>query len=109
MFISPVKKPGKPKSIPSSYRPVALTSHLGKVLESIIKDQIQDYIESNGLLSQNQHGFRKNMSCISQLLVHAELIMSALENGNNIDSIYLDFQKAFNQSDFGVIMSRCKE
>ena len=75
MYISPVKKPGKLKLVPSNYRPVALTSHLGKILESVIKDQIQDYIESNGLLSSNQHRFRKNMSCISQLLVHAELIM----------------------------------
>ena len=35
--------------------------------------------------------------------------MTAMENGYNIDSIYLDFQKAFDQSDFGVIMSRCLE
>ena len=34
--------------------------------------------------------------------------MKALENGNNLDSVYLDFQKAFDQSDFGVILERCK-
>ena len=35
--------------------------------------------------------------------------MKALENGSNMDSIYLDFQKAFDQSDFGVILNRCKK
>ena len=91
MYITPIRKPGKPKSVPSSYRPVALTSHLGKVLQSVVKDQLQDFIETFGLLSDNQHGFRKQKSCVSQLLIHSELIMKALENGNNLDSVYLDF------------------
>ena len=30
------------------------------------------------------------------------------ENGRYLDSIYLDLQKAFDQSDFGVILERCK-
>ena len=85
MHITPIRKPGKPKSLPSSYRPVGLTSHLGKVLESVVKDQLHDFIETYGLLSENQHGFRKRKSCISQLLIHSEMIMKALENGNNLD------------------------
>ena len=88
-------KPEKPKSLPSSYRSVALISHLGKVLESVINEQLQDFIETNSLLSNNQHGFCKNKSCISQLLIHSEMIMKAIENGNNLDSVYLNFQKAF--------------
>ena len=60
-FLS-INKPGKPKTLPSSYRPVALTSHLRKLLKSVIKEQLQDFIETHGLLSQNQHGFRKNKS-----------------------------------------------
>ena len=36
------------------------------------------------------------------------MIMNALKNGSNLDSIYLDLQKAFDQSDFGVILERCK-
>ena len=36
------------------------------------------------------------------------MITNALENGSNLDSIYLDLQKAFDQSDFGVILERYK-
>ena len=42
-----------------------------------IKEQIQEYIEDNGNLSNNQHGFRKNKSCISQIWIHTELITNA--------------------------------
>ena len=78
-MIIPVKKQGKSKSKAESYRPVALTSHLGKVLEAIIRTEIQDFLEINNLLTPGQHGFRKGRSCISQILIHCELVMNALQ------------------------------
>ena len=40
-FIKPVKKPLKPRSDPSSYRPLSLTSNLAKILEKVVKKQLQ--------------------------------------------------------------------
>ena len=68
IFISPVKKPGKLKSKPESFRPVALTSHIGKVMEMIVTDELQTFLENNNLLAKALHGFRRGRSCISQLL-----------------------------------------
>merc|ERR1712240_268031 len=88
----PVKKPGKSKSKAESFRPVSLTSHLGKVLEAIVRGEVQEFLEDNGLLTEGQHRFRKGQSCISQILVHCEKILEALEKGYNLDVIYLGYK-----------------
>ena len=41
---------------------------LCKVLELIIRDGLVDYLESDGLIRDTQHGFRKRRSCMSNLL-----------------------------------------
>jgi hypothetical protein len=53
---------------PGNYRPVSLTSQIGKIMEGIIKEKLVDYLEGNGLFGKSQHGFRKNRSCLTNLL-----------------------------------------
>ena len=108
-YITLAKKPGKNKSKAESFRPVALTCIFEKLLETCVKSDLQDFLETFGLLNKNQHGFHKGRSCVSQLLAHCEAIFNALENNANLDVIYLDFMKAFDKSDHGVILSSCKE
>ncbi len=44
-LIIPIKKPGKDPSSSSNYRPIALTSHLCKVMERMITDRMTYYLE----------------------------------------------------------------
>ena len=60
------------------------------------------------MLNPNQHGFRSNRSCLSQLLSHYEAILSLLEEGLGTDVVYLDFAKAFDKVDFGILLSKLK-
>jgi hypothetical protein len=43
----------------------------------------------------HQHGFRKGRSCVTQLIEVLDDWTEQLDNKNAIDTIYLDFQKAF--------------
>nr|XP_047141279.1 uncharacterized protein LOC124816221 [Hydra vulgaris] len=54
--VTPLFKKGE-KSDASNYRPISLTSIPCKVLESIIRDEMMNYLLTNGLLNENQHGF----------------------------------------------------
>ena len=54
-----------------------------------------DHMESNNLFTKHQHGFRKGYSCVTQLIDVCEKWTDELDNKNNIDIIYLNFQKAF--------------
>ena len=80
---------------PGNYRPVSLTSQIGKIMEGIIKENLVDYLEGNGLFGKSQHGFRKNRSCLTNLLEFMEVVSNRLDKKEWVDVIYLDFKKAF--------------
>ena len=103
--ITPIYKDG-PKKLPKNYRPVALTSHLVKCFEKVIRNALVKHIEDNNLMNPNQHGFRSGRSCLSQLLQHYDRIVKYLEEGKNVDVIYLDFSKAFDKLDFQLTLQK---
>jgi hypothetical protein len=55
--IVPILKPGKPEGQLDSYRPIALTSCLAKVMESMVWKQLQHLVESLAMLNPDQSGF----------------------------------------------------
>ena len=94
--VTPIHKKGS-KSPPEHYRPISLTSIAGKVMESIIRDEIVDHLSTAKLINGTQHGFMKNKSCATNLLEFLERITSEHDRGNATDIIYLDFSKAFDK------------
>ena len=68
-----------------------------KVLKSIIKDFIAEHLESSGRIIQSQHGFMKGKSRLTNLLEFFEDVTSRVDNGEPVDVVYLDFQKAFDK------------
>ena len=92
--VTPIHKKG-PKHISSNYRPISLTSIICKIMERIIRDSIMEHMEQNRLFTDHQHGFRKGRSCITQLIEVIDEWTENLNSQENIDAIYLDFQKAF--------------
>ena len=57
--VVPIRKPGKDPTRPTSYRPIALKSHVCKILERRITERVTHFLESRGLVSPHQSGFRK--------------------------------------------------
>ena len=49
MFILGVHKGGA-RDDPSQYRPIALTSHLAKTLEKVVRVRVIEFLESNDLM-----------------------------------------------------------
>ena len=92
--ITPIFKKGD-KSDPSNYRPISLTSVIGKLLESVIRDRIVEHLEKNNLIKDSQHGFRRNRSCLTNLLDFFHDMFTNNDKHKAVDIIYLDFQKAF--------------
>ena len=74
-FITPIFKDGDQGSA-LNYRPVALTSHLTKIFEKIVRKQLVNFLDENKLFNDSQHGFRNGRSCLSQFLEHTERILS---------------------------------
>ena len=107
-LICPVHK-GDSTALPKNYRPVALTSHIVKLFEKIIRKHMVNYLEQHHLFNKSQHGFRAGRSCLTQLIAHYDKILSILEEGTNVDVIYLDFAKAFDKLDFNVTLTKLQQ
>ncbi|GBP67599.1 Probable RNA-directed DNA polymerase from transposon BS [Eumeta japonica] len=69
-----IHKPGKPRDLPASYRPISLLSGLGKIYERILKSRLSEYLFSKGLIINEQFGFRPHHSCLQQALRLVEYI-----------------------------------
>ena len=89
------KKGSRNKSV--NYRPVSLTSVICKLLETIIRDHMMDFLVKHKLINPSQHGFLKARSCLTNLLCFFEEITKLVDEGSPVDIIYLDFQKAFDK------------
>jgi hypothetical protein len=85
------------KDNPGNYRPVSLTSQVCKLMESVLKDAVVDHLDRLNLIKASQHGFRKNRSCLTNLLEYLHYVSSHVDCGEAVDVIYLDLQKAFDK------------
>ena len=47
-------------------------------------------MDKNELYNNQQHGFRSRHSCLPQLIDHFQQTIVALNEGNDVDVIYLD-------------------
>ena len=93
-YITPIYKKGNKAKV-NNYRPVCLTSVVIKILESIIRDTLSNYLSDNNLLSPNQHGFIPRRSCCTQLLHDLNNWTLSLDEHLSTDVVYFDFSKAF--------------
>ena len=93
--IVPVVKPGKDASLPASYRPIALTSNLCKIMEQMVKTRLMWYLNKHNLLSPGQSGFRANRSTTDHLVSLETSISNALLNKEYQVCVFLDLEKAY--------------
>jgi len=78
--VVPVYKGGS-RNVASNYRPISLTSQLCKVFETIVRDQVMEFLETNVLIRNSQHGFRKGSSCLTNLLLFLDKVLIVLMMG----------------------------
>ena len=79
------------------------------MLENILAKNIHQFLETHQKMNPKQHGFRSGLSCLSQLREHHNKIFEELEKSNNVDVIYLDFAKAFDKVDHGILLNKLKK
>ena len=108
VLICPVHKGGS-RGLPGNYRPVALTSHIMKMFERVVRRWLVAHLEENDLLPDGQHGFRGKHSCLTQLLSYWDNILDQMEEGKGVDAVYTDFAKAFDKCETGVLLHKLKE
>ena len=83
-------------SNPGAWRPIALLSTLGKVIETLAACRLSSLAERQGLLPDNQMGNRTNRSTETALELLVEQIHTIWKAGNQVASVLsLDIAGAF--------------
>ena len=64
-------------------------------MEHVIRSNVMDHLDKLNILTDNQHGFRHNRSCESQLIFTTNDFAKSLDKGRQTDAIIMDFSRAF--------------
>lgn len=95
--VIPVYKNSGERSDPRNYRPISLLPVISKVFESIINVALVRLLDSSGLFSDFQYGFRASRSTADILTVISEHFYRALNSCGEARTIALDISKAFDK------------
>ena len=92
--IVPIPKSGD-LTLVQNYRPISLLPLPGKFLEKLVHSQLSEHLETNSLLTDKQHGFRRGHSTVHAIAQFTNHINTKLDSGMPTLATYIDFRKAF--------------
>ena len=96
----------KNKNEAANYRPISLLPIISKTLERCIYWRVYDHVER--FTSPSQHGFLRNLSCVTQLLSSFHSTGHDLDTNTQTDILYLDFTKAFDSVDHNILLEKLR-
>ena len=88
-------KPGKSSQHPSSYRPISITSNLGKIFERLINKRLTTFLEINGCIDEIQCGNMKGRSTEDHLVRLETEIRKSFAMNQHFISVFFDIEKAY--------------
>ena len=90
--INPLFKKGNTNQA-VNYRPASLTCVCCKLLGHIIYSHVMVHLQTNNLLSVNQHGFCSGFCCMTQLILTVHDLLEYGEHKHRVDIGYWTFLK----------------
>lgn len=66
-------------------------------MEHVIYTQIMRFLDNANFFHPAQHGFRKGLSCETQLAIFTHDLHINLDGNTQVDAIFLDYAKAFDK------------
>ena len=101
--VIPLYKSGNQMSV-NNYRPVSVLPVFSKIYEKIVYKRLYDYIVLHNILYDNQFGFREKHSSYMALITLMDHLTEALERGEAVIGLFLDFSKAFDTVDHEILL-----
>lgn len=88
-----IPKPDKEQDDIKGYRPITLLDLLGKILERLILQRLENHIQSKALISDNQYGFRPGKGTVDFLYDLHQKVQTSQHK--YVLAIFLDISAAF--------------
>jgi hypothetical protein len=93
--VLPLYKNKGPPTDPGNYRGITLLSCLGKLFTAILNGRITKFMNENGLLGNEQAGFRAGHSTMDHVFLLHQVIDFYRQRGKQVFCAFVDYSKAF--------------
>ena len=103
--VIPIFKSGE-SDLFSNYRPVSVLPIFSKILERLMYNRMLSFINKHDILYKMQFGFRSQHSPNLALIILVDKISQALENGDFVLGLFLDFSKAFDTVNHSILFKK---
>lgn len=104
-LITPLLKRGKPSSELSSYRPISLTSCVGKLLERLVLTRLQWFLDDTEALPPELAGFRSERCTADCIATLTSALEDARSQGHTGLAVFLDVERAFDSVPHDVVLA----
>ena len=103
--VVPILKAGDPSQI-ANYRPISVLTFFSKVFEKIMYNCILKFMDDNHVFYEHQYGFRQKHSTQQAIITLVDKIITSLDKGDIVISVFLDLKKAFDTVDLHILLEK---
>ena len=103
--VTPIFKSDDPQYY-GDYRPISVLSIIAKIFESLISQQLFEFLDNNENLTKYQSGFRKGHSTMTPLLNSTNQWLLNTDKGLINGILFLDLRKAFDTIDHTILLEK---
>ena len=106
--VLPIHKKGESTDM-NNYRPISILTHLNKIYETIICNQMKSFLNKHNILYTYQYGFREKHSTDHALIEIVDGIKLAIDDSKQAGGIFVDLKKAFDTVNHKILLTKLEQ